>query len=289
MSVLKEPARAKLNLTLLVHGRRADGYHELESLVAFTDLGDDVSLLSGDAPVLEVTGPFADSIDGENLMERVALAAAAHVPGLVPGRIGLEKQLPVAAGLGGGSADAAACLRVLMRLEPRRMTENIAETIANALGSDILACLKSEPALMQGRGDLLRPASGLPRAGVVLANPGGRLSAAEIYGELGADDLPKDFMPSMTRLDFDRSFAQLADYLEPRGNDLQPAAIRRLPVIADVLSALDDLEGARCPRLSGSGPTCFALFEDEDQAAKEAEKLAARRPQWWVRATAIGD
>jgi 4-diphosphocytidyl-2-C-methyl-D-erythritol kinase len=289
MSVFKEPARAKLNLTLLVHGRRADGYHELESLVAFTDLGDEVSLQGGDAPVLGVTGPFADAIDGENLMERVAQAAAAHVPGLVPGRIGLEKQLPVAAGLGGGSADAAAFLRLLMRLEPHRMTENIAETVANALGSDILACLKSEPALMQGRGELLTSVAGLPRAGVVLVNPGGGLSAAEIYAALGASNLQSDYVPDMSRLEFDRSFDRLIDYLEPRGNDLQAMATSRLPAIAEVLSALEAAEGARCTRLSGSGPTCFALFAEEETAARAAEDIAADHPQWWVRATAIGD
>ncbi|MFD0988410.1 4-(cytidine 5'-diphospho)-2-C-methyl-D-erythritol kinase [Methyloligella solikamskensis] len=288
MSVLTEPARAKLNLTLLVHGRRADGYHELESLVAFADLADEVSLESGDAPILDVSGPFAEAIDGENLMERVSLAAAAHVPGLQTGRIGLEKHLPVAAGLGGGSADAAACLRLLMRMEPHRLTNNIAETIANALGSDILACLKSEAALMQGRGEQLTPVSGLPRAGVVVVNPGAPLSAAEIYGELGADDLEKDFAPEIVRLDFDRSFEALAEYLETRGNHLQATAAKRLPVIAEVLKGLEDLEGARCVRLSGSGPTCFALFEDEAQAAAQAETLAQHHPDWWVRATAIG-
>ncbi|XSG81025.1 MAG: 4-(cytidine 5'-diphospho)-2-C-methyl-D-erythritol kinase [Methyloligella sp. ZOD6] len=288
MSVLKEAARAKLNLTLLVHGRRPDGYHELESLVVFTDLADHVSLATEEAPGLELTGPFAGAIDGENLMQRVALAAAAHVPGLSAGRISLEKRLPVAAGLGGGSADAAALLRLLMRMDPRRLTANIAETIANALGSDILACLNNGPALMQGRGERLTPVSGLPRAGVVLANPGAPLSAAEIYGDLGACDLAADFVPETASLDFENSFARLADYLAARGNDLQATAVRRLPVIAGLLEALEGLEDARCVRLSGSGPTCFALFETEGMAARQAEILAERHPEWWVQATAIG-
>ncbi|ODA67272.1 4-diphosphocytidyl-2-C-methyl-D-erythritol kinase [Methyloligella halotolerans] len=289
MSLLTEPARAKLNLTLLVHGRRADGYHELESLVAFADLGDELSLEAGDAPVLDVTGPFASAIDGDNLLERVSRAAAGHVPGLSTGRIGLEKELPVAAGLGGGSADAAAFLRLLMRVEPERLTNNIAETIANALGSDILACLRSETVLMQGRGEQLTPVQGLPRAGIVMANPGVPLSAAEIYGGLGASRLPDNFVPAIVRLDFDRSFDRLAGHLESRGNDLQATAVTRAPAIADVLNALEALDGASCVRLSGSGPTCFALFEDVERAQGQADALAAAHPEWWVRATAIGD
>jgi 4-diphosphocytidyl-2-C-methyl-D-erythritol kinase len=280
MTMLRDSARAKLNLNLIVHGRRADLYHEIESLVAFADFGDAVGFEPGSALSLDVDGPFAAAIEGENLMLRAAQAAAASAPGLPLGRLRLTKRLPVAAGLGGGSADAACTLRLLSRNAPEILPAADLAPLARALGSDVSACLESRSLMMRGRGEVLDPVD-LPPCAVLLVNPGLGLSAGEIYRALGAAPLAAGFRPSTVTPDFAAGFRSLVAYLARTGNDLQPAATKRAPVIAELIVALDRIEGAHCARLSGSGPTCFALFETLAGAKRGAAALTAANPQWW--------
>ena len=186
-AMLHETARAKLNLTLEVKGRRPDRFHELESLVAFTDFGDRVELEPGPELKLEIDGPFAPVLSSQgNLILAAAEAAKADCPGLTLGRFRLIKELPIASGIGGGSADAAAALRLLARANPGKLPSNLLAEIAGQLGSDVTACLASKPALMTGRGEMVREISGFPVCGVLLANPGVELATAKVYDALNA-------------------------------------------------------------------------------------------------------
>ncbi|MEG6508787.1 4-(cytidine 5'-diphospho)-2-C-methyl-D-erythritol kinase [Methyloligella sp. 2.7D] len=284
---MQDEAKAKLNLTLKVLGRRADGFHEIDSLTVFAELSDSLGLSPGDRAALSCEGPFAGAIDSENLILRAAASAAAKAPGLRSGEFHLIKRLPVAAGIGGGSADAAAALRLLQRANPGVLSDETVMAIAGELGSDIAACLSASATVMGGKGERLQPVADLPLCWAVLANPGVPLSAGAVYAALTAPKLEAEPAPAELPA-FGGSFAKLAAYLEQRGNDLQEPALRLQPVIGDVLAALSELEGALYPRLSGSGPTAFALFEMQEQALAQAERLKQRRPRWWVAAAAIG-
>jgi 4-diphosphocytidyl-2-C-methyl-D-erythritol kinase len=287
MTALRETAKAKINLTLEVLGRRPDFYHELKSLVAFADLGDAVELeLQHDLDLL-VDGPFAGALSGDNLILTAAEAAKRAYPALKLGRFHLTKTLPVAAGIGGGSADAACALRLLSRANPGRLDEESWREIAEGLGSDVPACLKSRPALITGRGEVVTPVRGFPPCAVVLANPGVQLAAADVYGVLTSSDLLAPPEQPAEALDFRGSFERLLDYAAPRGNDLEPAALSLAPVIGEVLAALRRCEGAHLARLSGSGPTCFALFATEDEARRAAGSLKAAHSSWWMAATRL--
>ncbi len=189
MTALRDTAKAKLNLTLEVLGRRADFYHEVRSLVGFTELGDSVALEPGDELALAVDGPFAGALQGDNLIIAAAEAAKAKAPGIALGRFQLTKALPVAAGLGGGSADAAAALRLLAEANPGTLSATALVEIAGRLGSDVTACLASRPALMTGRGEHVTDVRGFPACGVVLVNPGLPLATASVYGALNAAPL----------------------------------------------------------------------------------------------------
>jgi 4-diphosphocytidyl-2-C-methyl-D-erythritol kinase len=288
MTPLREMACAKLNLTLEVRGRRADGYHELQSLVAFAELGDIVELEPGPNLELAVEGPFAGALGRTgNLILDAAEAAKSAIPRLQLGRFRLIKTLPVAAGLGGGSADAAAALRLLTRANPRALTNAGRAAIAAGLGSDVSVCLESRAAMMTGRGEKLHPVPAFPPCGVVLANPGVALTAAEVYAALQA--LPYsgdgDSVPEVP--DLALSFERLIDYAHPRANDLEAPAMRLAPAIKEVLAALARLEGARLIRMSGSGPTCFALFAERAEANPAAAAVASAHPDWWVAASAL--
>jgi 4-diphosphocytidyl-2-C-methyl-D-erythritol kinase len=286
MTALRDTAKAKLNLTLEVLGRRADGYHELKSLVAFAELGDAVELeLRPDLNLL-VEGPFTGALSGDNLILTAAEAAKRAYPALKLGRFHLTKTLPVAAGLGGGSADAASALRLLARANPGALSPASWVEIAGRLGSDVTACLASRPALMTGRGEQVAEIRGMPACGVVLVNPGLPLATASVYGALSAAALSattsEEALP-----DFGGSFDRLIDYAAPRGNDLGGAALRLAPVIGEVLTALRRLDGARLVQLAGSGPTCFALFATEDEAKRGEALLEAAHRSWWVAATSL--
>jgi 4-diphosphocytidyl-2-C-methyl-D-erythritol kinase len=285
---LRDIGRAKLNLTLEVLGRRADGYHELRSLVAFASLGDEIALEPGSALALDAEGPFARDLTGDNLVIGAAEAASVSAPGVKLGRFRLVKQLPVAAGLGGGSTDAAAALRLIASANRGALSEAAIAAIAARLGSDVTACLASRPALMTRRGERVEPVRGFPACGVLLANPGVQLSAAAVYAELRADDLPAPPLGEEGTPDFHGDLEQLLNYALPRLNDLETPATRLVPEIREVLAALLALAGPRLVRLSGSGPTCFALFATEAEATRAGARLAAEFPDWWVAASSLG-
>jgi 4-diphosphocytidyl-2-C-methyl-D-erythritol kinase len=287
MIALRDTGWAKLNLTLEVLGRRSDGFHELKSLVAFTRLGDTIELEPDGALELGVEGPFAPALSGGNLVIRAAEAAFRIAPGVKLGRFRLVKMLPVAAGLGGGSADAAAALRLIARANHGALPDAALSELAPKLGSDVSVCLKSLPALMTGRGENIDPVSGFPSCGVLLANPGSALATEAVYAELRAGSLAAPPRHDAERLDFQGDFERLIDYVLPRSNNLEAPAAQLAPSIRGVLAALLSLKGVRIARLSGSGPTCFALFATEDEAKEAAATLAAEHPDWWIAATTL--
>jgi 4-diphosphocytidyl-2-C-methyl-D-erythritol kinase len=286
MTALRDTGFAKINLTLDVLGRRADGFHEIESLVAFAAFGDHVELAPGDDLDLAVEGPFAGALSGGNLILKAAEAAKALKPDLRLGRFRLVKKLPVAAGLGGGSADAAAALRLLAAANASALSEDDLVKLAPQLGSDVAVCLASQPAVMTGRGENVQRVAGFPACGVLLANPGMPLSTQEVYASLQAASLtvspPKAEIP-----DFTGDFESLVDYVASRGNALEAPAKRLAPVVSDVIAALSRLDGARIVRLSGSGPTGFALFATESEAKRASAALAQTHPNWWVAASVL--
>jgi 4-diphosphocytidyl-2-C-methyl-D-erythritol kinase len=287
MTGLRDVAHAKLNLTLEVLGRRGDGYHALSSLVVFAELGDTLSFEPEHDLSIAIEGPFAGAIEGDNLVIAAAEAAKAFDPGIRVGRFNLDKTLPVAAGLGGGSADAAAALRLLARANPGRLSVRALECLAASLGSDVTACLASLPALTTGRGERVTPVEGPPPCGVVLVNPGVLLAAGAVYAALGAPSLSGPAKEPTAIPSFAGNFDAVVAYAIARTNDLEPAAVKLVPEIADVLAALRRLDGARLVRLSGSGPTCFALFATDVEATRAAATVATAQPSWWVVATRL--
>jgi 4-diphosphocytidyl-2-C-methyl-D-erythritol kinase len=271
-----EPAHAKVNLYLHVTGRRPDGYHLLDSLAVFPDVADHLSATPAETLSLAVEGPFAPALAGEpdNLVLRAATRLAeAH--GLQQGaRLVLHKVLPIASGIGGGSADAAAALRLLARL----WNVPIPEGLALALGADVPVCLAQRPARMQGIGEILAPAPRLPDFGIVLANPGLAVPTPAVFRQRAATGA--GFTPAATLPQAWPSAAAMAESLAATTNDLAAAAIALCPPIAEVLAALAALPGARLARMSGSGATCFALFDSPAEASAAAARLA--HPGWWV-------
>lgn len=288
MSALRDTGWAKLNLTLEVLGRRADGFHELRSLVAFARLGDEITFEPDGALALAVEGPFAPALGADNLIIKAARAALESVPSLKLGRFRLVKVLPVAAGLGGGSADAAAALRLIARANAGGISEFALVKLAPSLGSDVSVCLASRPALITGRGEKVEPVANFPSCGVLLANPGLPLATEAVYATLAAAPLRNERYRAAERLDFG-DLESLVAYLLPRGNDLEVSAARLVPEIREVLAALLTLPGAHVARVTGSGPTCFALFATEDDAKRAAATLAAQHPTWWIAASTLGN
>ncbi|WP_340109335.1 4-(cytidine 5'-diphospho)-2-C-methyl-D-erythritol kinase [Pikeienuella sp. HZG-20] len=281
---LREEARAKVNLFLHVLGRRDDGYHEIESLAVFPEIGDLIEAAPAAELELRVAGPAAAGLPAgpDNLAFAAAAALRARTPGRPGAALRLLKRLPAASGIGGGSADAAATLRLLARLWPGAPAAEL-EEIAAGLGADAPVCLQSRPALMSGTGARLRPAPAFPTFWMVLANPGRALSTAEIFGgDIRRDSAPPP--PPPARFD---DFAAFAAWLKPLRNDLEPPALRRLPVIGEILAALNAAPGCALARMSGSGATCFGLFETEPHAAAAASRLRAAGPLWWVAAAAV--
>lgn len=287
-ALLHERAPAKVNLTLRVLGRRADGYHDLSSVVAFAGTGDRLTLAPGAELSLALEGPGAPVLAGEadNLVLKAARALAARVPGLALGRFTLAKRLPVAAGLGGGSADAAAALRLLGRANGLAMDDERLFAAALATGSDVPACLYGRSCLMAGRGEAISPLA-LPRFGAVLVNPRVAVATAEVFRTLAlAPGTSRDaggaaFPPMPSR-------AMLLDWLAMEPNDLEPPARALAPVLGDVERALGATAGARLVRMSGSGATMFALYDDCRAAAAAARQVAGAHPGWWVKSTVLG-
>jgi 4-diphosphocytidyl-2-C-methyl-D-erythritol kinase len=283
---LTEHACAKVNLTLRILGRRPDGFHALESLVAFAEAAADVLTLDTTRePDVTVTGPFAGALghDG-NLVAAAMLAVTEAFPGAQLGHVSLEKNLPVAAGIGGGSADAAATLRLLRRANPLAQPDDDTwAAIAASLGSDVPVCVAQRLTVMTGRGEILTrvPQTTLPSA--VLVNPRAPVPAnktAAVFKALAAPPVQTDAGPHQSQ---DLSLEAWAAI----PNDLEPAARRVMPVIDDVLAALHAQTGARLVRLSGAGPTCFALFNSLEAAQQAATSIALSRTSWWVAASPL--
>jgi 4-diphosphocytidyl-2-C-methyl-D-erythritol kinase len=286
---LREIARAKINLTLRVLGRRADGYHEIEGLVAFAAIGDRLALTPGPECRVTVSGPFASDIDGPNLLETTLALLREHDATLQLGTVLLEKNLPVAAGLGGGSADAAALLRAVQRANPERAGAVAWHALAARLGADVPVCLAGKPALISGIGDKVEPlgaAHGLPPVAAVLVNPRLPLPTAQVYAALAAEPAPAGRPPTAPPGPLS-DLASLVDFMRRHGNDLEPPATALLPIISDIKAELAAQPGCRIAAMSGSGPTCFGIFADDTSAAQAAGVLAAMRPRWWVVATQV--
>ena len=291
--LLEARAPAKVNLTLRVLGRRPDGFHELESLVVFADVGDQLSLAPADDFSLAVEGTTAGAAGprADNLVLKAARALASRVPGLRGGRFVLDKRLPVAAGLGGGSSDAAAALRLLARLNALMPNDPRVEASAAATGSDVPVCLDPQPRVMRGVGERLSPPLALPALAAVLANPGIAVATADVFRSLAqAPPWERSNRPTARIEDVAAltSLDAIFDALAADVNDLEPAAVRAEPAISRTLEALRALPGCRLARMSGSGATCFGLFASREEAETAAVSLQAQEPGWWVRATRLG-
>ena len=279
-------APAKVNLTLHVLGRRPDGYHELESLVAFAGTGDDLSLKPGELS-LSVSGPTANAAGGEadNLVLKAARALARRMPGLSTGAFHLTKRLPVAAGLGGGSADAAAALRLLARLNGLSRDDPAILAAASETGADVPVCLQSRARMIGGAGEVLGPPLRLPPLFAVLANPGVPVATAAVFRTLGRGERGTASPHPTIAPAIDRS--RLVAVIAGGRNDLETAAIALAPAIGEALASMRAATGCRLARMSGSGATVFGLFDD-GAASVAAEKAIRRaRPGWWVRATRL--
>jgi 4-diphosphocytidyl-2-C-methyl-D-erythritol kinase len=296
-SDLVESAPAKVNLTLRVVGRRADGYHDIESLVTFADIADRLALTPGDALTLTVDGPSAaqSGAQADNLVLKAARALGARVPDLRTGAFRLEKNLPVAAGLGGGSADAAAALRLLARANKLMPDDPRLHDAARATGADVPVCLDSRPRLMRGIGDLLSAPLPLPQLHALLVNPGvtlptklvfagWRSSATAASASASAADSAANFA-ILAKMDNEQ---QLFGWLTRETNDLEQPAIALAPVIVEVLATLRAAAGCRLARMSGSGATCLALFSSAVETAAAAKHLRAQFPHWWISETMLG-
>ncbi|KQU62441.1 4-diphosphocytidyl-2C-methyl-D-erythritol kinase [Sphingomonas sp. Leaf339] len=282
--MIVEPAPAKINLALHVRHRRPDGYHELETLFAFATGGDEITVEIADADAFDITGPFAaaltpaplqdgDEVVSDNLVTR-ARNAFRELFGITGNYlITLAKNLPIASGIGGGSADAAATLRALARLSNIPLTDPRLSDIAASLGADIPACLTGRTALGTGRGDDLADLTGLAGTPLLLVNPGVAVSTAAVFA--GWDGIDRGALPA----------GDLLARARAGRNDLEPPATRLAPVIATVRAQLDAAPGAVLSRMSGSGATCFALFDTAN--ARDAAAIDAEAQGWWTLATTL--
>ena len=282
-----ERAPPKVNLTLRICGRRPDGYHELDSLVAFAiDLGDVLTLTPGEPNRVTTTGRFAPTISGANLVAVTLDKLAGADAALGMGHVALEKNLPVAAGIGGGSADAAATIRAVMRANPTTALD--AHAIALSLGADVPVCLASCAQRMGGLGEILTPVAALPELAIVLANPQAPVPAdktAQVFRRLAAAPLLTSSANTSPIAFVDRR--ALLAHMRAVGNDLLAPARAIVPQVDPVLQALASQPGCELAQLSGGGPTCFGVFLDVPTAQAAAAVLAADHPTWWVRASRL--
>jgi 4-diphosphocytidyl-2-C-methyl-D-erythritol kinase len=287
MAPLTARAPAKVNLTLRVAARRSDGLHEIDSLVVFSDIADELSLDPLRPRGLELLGPLRAECGpvADNLVLKAAGVLAARVFDLKIGHFALIKRIPVAAGLGGGSADAAAALRLLAQANGLRPDDPRLHEAARVTGADVPVCLDPLPRIMRGTGEVLSAVFKLPPLAAVLVNPAVALPTREVFDAfdaLRAGPPPQAGPPSFNARE------ELLAFLEAQPNDLETAAISLRPVIGEVLSTLRDLESCRLARMSGSGATCFGLFDTEEAAASAARQLRAAHSGWWIEETALG-
>jgi 4-diphosphocytidyl-2-C-methyl-D-erythritol kinase len=287
---LLERAPAKVNLTLSVLGRRDDGLHELESLVVFAQVADQLTFSPGGPLKLEVSGPFADACgtSSDNLVLRAADTLADEFDGLALGRFGLMKMLPVAAGLGGGSADAAAALRLLARAYDLAFDDGRILSAARRTGADVSVCLDPRTRLMYGAGELLSTPLRLPSLAAVLVNPGMPLPTGDVFAAFDrqAENSPRAGSGG-NHSRVPREQTELIAFLRGCGNDLEAAAISLQPAIAELLAELRATAGCLLARMSGSGATCFGIYQSY-AAAEAAGRALGNRSSRWVRATMLG-
>jgi 4-diphosphocytidyl-2-C-methyl-D-erythritol kinase len=288
------PAPAKINLMLHIVGRRPDGYHDLESLVVFARLGDTLSFTPAPALALAVCGPTAQASGAinDNLVLRAARALAERVDGLELGRFELIKRLPVAAGLGGGSSDAAAALRLLARINRLAVDDPRLQDAARATGADVPVCLDPRPRVMRGLGDVLSGPIELPPLPAVLVNPGVAVPTKDVFAAFHGRQREPLLQTSLAVFEEGAArrrpkMAEVIKTLAACRNDLEAPAVLIAPVISDVLDGLRALAGCRLARMSGSGATCFGLFDTAPGAAAAARALRAKHPKWWIRATRL--
>ncbi|WP_213774175.1 4-(cytidine 5'-diphospho)-2-C-methyl-D-erythritol kinase [Bradyrhizobium sp. dw_78] len=288
--MLTEEGRAKVNLTLRVVGRRVDGYHDLESVVAFADCADRLSLTPGSELGLKTTGPLAEACGeaADNLVFKAAQLLAERVPDLKLGEFVLDKVLPVAAGIGGGSADAAAALRLLARLNGLALDDKRLHEVALLTGADVPVCLASRACDMSGVGENLLPLK-LPEMPCVMVNPRIGVATKDVFTALGLQKGEllvgaSDVIQAPAWPEGDASIGDWIEALAAGTNDLEAPAMRIQPLIGEVLAALRDAAGSRLARMSGSGATCFAIFEDGAAARRAAETIERAHPEWWVHA-----
>jgi 4-diphosphocytidyl-2-C-methyl-D-erythritol kinase len=291
MPALTDEARAKVNLTLRVDGRRVDGYHDLESVVAFCDCADRLTLTPGPELSLTMTGPLASACGetSDNLVLKAAQLLGERVAGLKVGSFALEKILPVAAGIGGGSADAAAALRLLARLNDLALDDERLRDVALATGADVPVCLASRACDMTGVGETLMWLSP-PKMPCVLVNPCIPVATKDVFAALGlrhgqllvgATDV---MMQGPSWPEEGGSLEEWVEALASGSNDLEAPAMKIQPVIGVVISALNATNGAWLARMSGSGATCFALYENTADAKRAADQILREHPEWWVHA-----
>lgn len=286
---LVENAPAKVNLTLRVLGRRADGYHEISSLVVFADLADRLSLMPGRELTLSVGGPRAASAgaNADNLVLKAARALAAQLPGIVAGAFDLEKNLPAAAGIGGGSADAAAALRLLARVNKLPNDDPRLYDAARSTGADVPVCLDPRPRLMGGIGEKLSPPLKLPPLFAVLINPSAAVPTKDVFAAWtpNANAAPPLDLAAVEKIETGTGLLEL---LARDANDLEGPAVKLAPIIAEALAALRACDGCRLARMSGSGATCFGIFYSREAAQAAALALCAKYPRWWVKPCTLG-
>ncbi|HEY1632192.1 MAG TPA: 4-(cytidine 5'-diphospho)-2-C-methyl-D-erythritol kinase [Rhizomicrobium sp.] len=274
-----EFARAKINLTLHVGRRRDDFYHELDSLVVFADIGDELAFSDADDLALDIDGPFGDALKAEpdNLVLKAARALAREA-GIEPrARIALTKNLPLASGLGGGSADAAAALRGLVKLWKADIGEAALHRIALSLGADVPVCLYGKPVRMEGIGERLTEVHGVAPLDIVLVNPGVRVATADVFARLDTRTGTDNPMPAFHGRD------SLIGYLDRSCNDLEKPAASLAPAIREVVDALCTDEASLIVRMSGSGATCYGLYANAGDAAVAATVIAREHHDWWVK------
>ena len=287
---MQEFAPAKVNLALHVTGRRDDGYHLLDSLVAFASTADRLTFSRSEAFSLHLTGPFGTALDcgPENLVMKAATRWAERAGTAVhPATITLEKNLPVASGIGGGSADAAATLRGLTRLWQLDADRELLCATALELGADVPVCLDGSTCKMSGIGEQLKPVSNMPNFAAVLINPMVPVTTADVFRRLGLSRGASGFA-ELEYVPVGTEQTEWLGWLKRQRNDLEAVATELAPAVAEALSVLRDQKDCLLARMSGSGATCFGLFPNEQTSKEAAERIRASHPNCWVAATHVG-
>ncbi|MEK9904261.1 MAG: 4-(cytidine 5'-diphospho)-2-C-methyl-D-erythritol kinase [Rhodospirillales bacterium] len=278
-------APAKVNLSLRIVGRRADGFHLLDSIVVFANVGDHVAIRPAvRKPTFSIRGPFASSLEGPSGNNLAILADQAFTKAFGGKRsdIRLWKRLPTAAGIGGGSADAAAVLRLKAKLVGMELNDPNLSSVALSLGADVPMCLRGLSAKVEGIGELLSLAPSMPPLAAVLVNPGVRLATPTVFKARSGPFSSPAVLPKVWQ-----NLSEVAEAIDELGNDLTQSAIAIAPEVEDVLESLRALSGVRAVSMSGSGSTCFALFDDSKTARREAGALKSRQPGWWISSTIL--